>query len=122
MVVLPNEQSPLPSVHIFFPHTALDSPRLIFSNDSDGITETYDYVPREVVNFDDRHWKLPHDEIPLTAFGGNDLVEKMLKYDVMFFSFQSAPNGPGYPPEDEIALLPLAPFKISYDTVMNSYQ
>lgn len=122
MVILPNDKSPLPSLHIFFPHTAVDSPRLVFSNDSDGITGTYDYFPQEVIDFDDEHWKVSHDDIPLTAFGGNDLVEKMLKYDVMFFSFRSAPNEPGNPPEDEIALLPLAPFKISYNTVINSNQ
>ena len=118
MVILPDENDPSPSAHIFFPMMAENSPRLYFSNYSDRAIGEIDYLHQETVEFDEDHWNPRHDDIPMAVFGGKDLVEKMLKYDVMYLGFRSSPTKSGAPGETEIAMMPLQSFHMAYDTVI----
>lgn len=93
-VILPDEASGQASVHIFFPWEAESSPELMFSNiieEMDG-EESYD-----VVHFEEGQWGAPREDYPLTAFGGQDIVDKMLEYDSMYMIYRSptAPDGVG---------------------------
>lgn len=119
MVIFPDADNPAPSAHIFFPMMAESSPRLYFSNYSDRAIGEMDYLHQETVDFDEDQWNPRHDDIPMAVFGGKELVEKMLKYDVMYLAFQSSPTQSGGPGETEIAMMPLHSFHMAYDEVTN---
>ena len=120
MVILPDANDPAASAHIFFPKMAESAPRLYFSNYSDRAIGEVDYLHQETVDFDEDRWNPRHDAIPMAAFGGKDLVDKMLQYDVMYLAFRSSPTQSGGPGETEIAMMPLHSFHMAYDTVTNN--
>ena len=119
MIVLPCEKDPSPSAHIFFPMMAAGAPRLYFSVYSDPAIAEEDYSLQEIVDIEDSDWKQRHDDLPMTVFGGKEIVEKMLQYDVMYLAFRSSPTKSGGPGETEIAMMPLRSFQQSYDAVLN---
>lgn len=121
MVILPDEDNPAPSAHIFFPMSAEGAPRLFFSYYSDRSIGEEDYLQQVIVDFDDKHWNPRHGEIPMAAFGGKDIVEKMLQYDVMYLAFRSSPTQTGGSGETEIAMMPLNSFHLAYGAISEEY-
>lgn len=121
LVILPDEDNPAPSAHIFFPMSAEGAPRLYFSYYSDRSIGEEDYLQQVIVDFDDKHWNPRHGEIPMSAFGGKDIVEKMLQYDVMYLAFRSSPTQTGGSGETEIAMMPLNSFHLAYGAISEEY-
>ena len=120
MITLPTEEDPLPSLQIFYPEAAKGDPYLILSQfiNPDGAEESPDN--REVVQLKD--W-LPKDGIangfPMYAEGDGEIVNKMLKNDVMYLMFTSEATADGTPGETEIARVNLHPMQRIWEKVIN---
>ena len=120
MVLMKVEDDDVPELDIFFPDCAESLPVLAFAKD-----ENLDALPDDqdsIVQIPLEQW-LAKDELaegyPLFAFAGQDVVEMMLEYDIMFISFSRSND---YNTEMfETARLSLAPFQEKYQEYMSNY-
>lgn len=106
MITLPTEEDPAPSLQIFFPEAAESDPYIVFADldDQDRIKKQ-DIIPL-------KDWQ-PRDSIamgyPMYAEAGAEIVNTILKNDVMYLMFTSEPTSDGVPGETEIARVNLLP-------------
>ena len=118
MITLPTEAEPSPSLQIFYPEAAESDPYLVFPQNiyNDSLEESPE--KRDVVQMMD--W-LPKDGIangfPMYAEGDVEIVNKMLKNDVMYLMFTSEATPDGSPGEAEIARVNLYPMQRIWEKV-----
>ena len=112
VVTIPTEDMPEPTLRVFYPDAAEDSPIIVFTKYvGNGSTEE-DPNSRDLVRLED--WS-PKDSVedgyPMYAIGDASVVDKMLKNDVAYLMFRSDKSANGDPGETEIARLSLASFQ-----------
>ena len=112
MVTTPCDSFPDPNLHIYYPDVAKNSPVLVFSNLlKDGSGED-DFDNQEVIRPDEWYAKNEVEEgYPMYAQYGTEVVQKMLKYDLLYLMFVSEATAAGDPEEMEISRLDLTEFK-----------
>ncbi len=115
IVTLPTKERPAPTLELFYPEGAIDKPVVVFSKFLNENSIDEDYNNQEVIPL---NWDMIYkdkDSI-MHATGNPSIVEKMMKYDVMYLQFLSGVSPDGDPSETEIARLSLAPFQEQWDS------
>jgi len=104
-----------PYVKVTFPSTAVDAPALMFGRYKSPESTEEDRDSWELVEFDQWWGKDQLGEgVPLMASGRNDILEKMLSYDILYISFISEDLSERTPGGYEIARVHLKSFKEAY--------
>ncbi len=120
MVTIPTEDQPDPTLRIFYPDSAEDSPIIIFTKYYGNGSIEEDYESRDIVPLD--NWS-PKDSIeegyPMYAIGDASIVDKMLNNDVAYLMFRSSESANGDPGETEIARLSLDSFQKEWEQVVH---
>ena len=116
MITLPTEEDPAPSLQIFYPMAAEGNPYIMFA----GLDNQDNSNKQEVIQLKD--WQ-PKDSIamgyPMYAEADAEIVNKMLKNDVMYLMFTSEATADGAPGETEIARVNLQPMQRIWERVNN---
>ena len=116
MITLPTEEDPAPSLQIFYPMAAEGNPYIMFA----GLDNQDNSNKQEVIQLKD--WQ-PKDSIamgyPMYAEADVEIVNKMLKNDVMYLMFTSEATADGSPGETEIARVYLQPMQRIWERVNN---
>lgn len=120
MVTLPTKGNSEPSLHIFYPESAESSPALIFHEDPTAPFFDADYDLKNLIQLNDWFEKNENgDGMPMAATAGNDVVQKMLTYPVVYLLFRSSRTENGEPGELEVARLHLEPLQILRQEVVH---
>lgn len=112
MVTTPCDSLPDPTLHIFYPDVAMTCPMLVFSNlqkdgsgkdtfDSLDVARPYKWYTKDQMD----------DGFPMYAKYDTEVVQKMLKYDIVYLMFVSEATTAGDPEAMETARLDLTEFK-----------
>jgi len=121
MVTIPTEDMPEPTLRIFYPDSAEDSPIIVFTKYVGNDSTEEDPDSRDLVRLED--WS-PKDSVedgyPMYAIGDESVVEKMLQNDVAYLMFRSCKSASGAPGETEIARLSLDSFKEKWNQIVNN--
>ncbi len=105
------ETFPAPNLHIYYPDVAKNSPVLVFSNLLKDGSGGDDFDNQEVVRPEEWYAKNEVEEgYPMYAQYGTEVVQKMLKYDLLYLMFVSEATAAGDPEEMEISRLDLTEF------------
>lgn len=118
MVTLPTKERPDPTLEIFYPEGAIDKPVVVFSKFLNENSIDEDYNNQEIIPL--ANWDMIYKEKDsiMHATGDRSIVEKMMKYDVMYLQFLSGVSPDGDSSETEIARLSLAPFQKQWESAL----
>lgn len=118
MVTIPTKERPDPTLEIFYPEGAVDKPVVVFSKFLNENSIEEDYNNQEVIPLENWVMNNKDNDSIMHATGDHSIVEKMLKYDVMYLQFLSGVSPDGDPSETEIARLSLAPFQKQWESAL----
>lgn len=119
MVLLPDEATAEPELHIFYPESAVDMPALLFRKYSSLETLEEDADNQELIPLEGWYKKGELEAgYPVYATAGADIVEKMLEYDLMYLLFRSGTTPNGEAGENEMARIDLMYFQDKYSEVL----
>lgn len=110
MVTLPTEENPEPTLHIFYPESAVGRPAIIFREHEEDNVVDDDFDMRHLVELDNWYEKDEVEEgMPMQASADETVVKKMLSNPIMYLLFQSGNAPDGTLGEVEVARVNLKP-------------